>query len=223
MLICRKTIVKVENLSPPPKRSGANNWKYTNSDLPNGAINNNTWRKKVIPTYIQYLAGLDVKETWTVGDKDSITLLQNIWNFTYGAELPHVVKVNGPVFLIVSLPILKANHSLAQADQRICEWRAGSTALAILKAFFDDNEEEYNTLIYVKHLLVTPSKTITSSMELLRRKMARYVFFLIHYIFLNAYYRLSEKIFFWPFHHPNLYSPPQCHPWSSSHYVARSA
>jgi hypothetical protein len=101
ILTCRQTIVKVENLSPLPKRSGANR-KYTNADLPNGAMNNNTWRKIVIPTYIQYLAGQDSKETWSIDDKESTTLLQAIWNFTYGAEVPHFIRVNGPAFSIVS-------------------------------------------------------------------------------------------------------------------------
>lgn len=91
----------MENLSPLPLRSGANR-KYTNADLPNGAMNNNTWRKKLIPTYIQYLAGQDVKETWTIEDRNALTLLQTIWNFLYGAEVPHTIKVNGPVFSIVS-------------------------------------------------------------------------------------------------------------------------
>jgi len=102
MLTHQQAIVKVENLSPLPKRSGANR-KFTNADLPNGAMNNNTWRKKVIPTYIQHLAGQNVKETWTIEDGDSVTLLQTIWNFIYGAEVPHTIKVNGAVFLVVSL------------------------------------------------------------------------------------------------------------------------
>jgi hypothetical protein len=101
MLTSRQAIVKVENMTPPPKRSGANK-KYTNADLPGGAMNGNTWRKKVIPTYIQYLAGQNVKETWTIEDSESVTLLQTIWNFIYGAELPHTIKVNGPAFSIVS-------------------------------------------------------------------------------------------------------------------------
>jgi hypothetical protein len=102
MLTCPQAIVKVENLSPLPKRSGANR-KYTNADLPNGSMNNNTWRKKIIPTYIQYLACQDVKETWTIDDNVSITLLQTIWNYIYGAEIPHTVKLNGPVFSIVRI------------------------------------------------------------------------------------------------------------------------
>jgi hypothetical protein len=65
-------------------------------------MNNNIWRKKVIPTYIQYLAGQNVKETWTIEDGVSVGLLQTIWNFTYGGEVPHTIKVNGPAFSIVS-------------------------------------------------------------------------------------------------------------------------
>lgn len=91
----------MENGSPPPRRSGANR-KFTNADLPSGAMDNNTWRKVVIPTYIQYLACQDVKETWTVEDSQTITLLQTIWNFIYGAEVLYTIKVTGPAFSIVS-------------------------------------------------------------------------------------------------------------------------
>ena len=66
-------------------------------------MDNNTWQNQIIPTYIQYLAGQDIKEMWTINNNDSIMILQTIWNFIYGAKVPHTIKLNSPAFYIVSV------------------------------------------------------------------------------------------------------------------------
>ena len=48
-------MVKEEEASPLPKRTLGGK-KFTNSDLPSGALDGGVWRQVYIPTYVQYLA-----------------------------------------------------------------------------------------------------------------------------------------------------------------------
>lgn len=187
-------------MSPLPKRSGANR-KYTNADLPSGSTNNNTWRKKIIPTYIQYLASRDVKETWTIDDNDSISLLQTIWNFIYGAELLHTVKLNGPVFSIVCILFIPFPTPTVFFHRLTSAYANGGLESGPLPLQLSRHSLKRTmsliALICVKNLLPTTWSLSGSFMEVLRRKMGRYVFISDSlYIRLNSCYRLSEKIFF---------------------------
>ena len=77
--------------------------KYTNINLPNGYQDNNAWRGIFIPTYLQYLATRDVKDVWAISDKEAVSVLQKIWNYTYGNKITHTVTRKGPVFAVVSI------------------------------------------------------------------------------------------------------------------------
>jgi hypothetical protein len=95
-------MVKQEEPSPLPKRTSGGK-KYTNSDLPSGAQDNGVWRQVFIPTYVQYLANRNCDDAWTISDNDVIQLMQQIWDFIYGARIPYRIKTRGPVFFLVSV------------------------------------------------------------------------------------------------------------------------
>jgi hypothetical protein len=180
MLTCQQTLVKVENVSPLPKRSGANR-KYTNADLPHGSMNNNTWRKKIIPIYIQYIACQDVKETWTIDDQASLTLLQTIWNFIYGAEVPHTIKLNGPAFSIVSFFFTLFPMPTVLFHRPTNVYVNGGLELDPPPLQLSRNSLKIMSrttirAMPVKYSLPRALKIMDSSMEVLRRKRARYVF-----------------------------------------------
>jgi len=51
--------------------------KYTHLDLPHGALNNNNWQKKFIPTYEKWLGACT--ELWLISkDPNHISALQAI-------------------------------------------------------------------------------------------------------------------------------------------------
>ena len=95
-------MVKEEESSPLPKRTLGSK-KYTNSELPAGALDNGIWQQIFIPTYIQYLASQNSNDTWTISDNDVIQLIQQIWDFIYGARVKYHIKIRGPVFFLVSV------------------------------------------------------------------------------------------------------------------------
>ena len=102
--------VKVEDSDVPQlrKQSGRAPWgqakgskrqKYTNSDLPQGALDNNDWRKKFISTYEKWLgahAGPRVADEVT-----NVAAMQAIWNAIY-PHIDYTIDVNCPVYYIVS-------------------------------------------------------------------------------------------------------------------------
>jgi hypothetical protein len=94
-------MVKQEEPSPLPKRTLGGN-KFKNSELPPGAQDNGVWRQVFIPTYVQYLANRNSNDAWTISDDDAIQLMQQIWEFIYGARVPHHIKTRGAVFFLVS-------------------------------------------------------------------------------------------------------------------------
>jgi hypothetical protein len=94
-------MVKEEELSPLPKRTLGGK-KFTNSELPSGAQDNGVWRRVFIPTYVQYIASRNSDDTWAINDNDAIQLMQQIWEFIYGARVPYRIKIRGPVFFLVS-------------------------------------------------------------------------------------------------------------------------
>ena len=95
-------MVKEEESSPLPRRTLGGK-KYTNSDLPSGALDNGTWRQIFIPTYVRYLASRNSDDTWNIGDDDAIQLMQQIWKFVYGSRVSYRIKIKGPVFFLVSV------------------------------------------------------------------------------------------------------------------------
>ena len=95
-------MVKEESLSSALPKRTLGSKKYTNSEHPSGALDNGVWRQVFIPTYIQYLASQNSNETWTISDNDVIQLMQQIWNFIYGARVPYLINAKGPVFFLVS-------------------------------------------------------------------------------------------------------------------------
>ena len=95
-------MVKEEELSPLPKCTLGGK-KYTNSEFPAGALDNGVWWQIFIPTYIQYLASWNSNDTWTISDNNAIQLIQQIWDFIYGARVEYHIKIRGPVFFLVSV------------------------------------------------------------------------------------------------------------------------
>jgi hypothetical protein len=81
---------------------------------------------------------------WVIGDDEALSMQQKIWNFVYGDKIPHIITVQGPVFILVCISILCPSVLwllFIHIDQRVCEWHGGfsSAALSIVNAFFDDN------------------------------------------------------------------------------------
>jgi hypothetical protein len=68
-------MVKEEEATPLSKRTLGGK-KYTNSELPSGALDNGVWRQVFIPTYMQYLANQDA----TILGASAIMMLYNSWN-----------------------------------------------------------------------------------------------------------------------------------------------
>ena len=72
--------------------------------LPPGCQDNGAWRRIFIPIYLQYLACRDSdKDTWAVNDDEAVPIQQEIWNFVYGNKVPHIITVQGPVFVLVGV------------------------------------------------------------------------------------------------------------------------
>ena len=46
-------------------------------------------------------------DTWTINDDKGVSIQQKIWDFVYGNKVPHIITVQGPVFALVSIPILQ--------------------------------------------------------------------------------------------------------------------
>ena len=97
------------SVPPPSKRartltsqrqgSGANK-KYINTNLPNGATNNNVWQRVFIST-VAHLAGT-YENAWSIPDDTLRAALQKIWDIIYKNSIPHTVDIGGPVYYIVS-------------------------------------------------------------------------------------------------------------------------
>ena len=93
-------MVKEEHAPLQKRTSGGK--KYTNADLPPGALDNGVWRQVFIPTYVQYLASQDSNDTWSISDNDAVQLMEKIWKFVYGHRVPYHVTINRLAFFLVS-------------------------------------------------------------------------------------------------------------------------
>ncbi|KAI0667183.1 hypothetical protein C8Q78DRAFT_1082317 [Trametes maxima] len=100
-----------------------------NSDLPSAAHKHNAWRTKFVPTFIKALGTRE--DPWGISEKQTIKILQLIWDVIYGEEVPWTIELNDAV------------HSLA--TQRMYEWRSafGHTAMGTYEAFFDACPTEF--------------------------------------------------------------------------------
>lgn len=108
-LYCIQMAVKVEDFDVPrPKRQsgrttqaegGKRITKYTNSDLPQGALDNNDWRKKFITTYEKWLSAR--AGPWINDEDENVSAMQAIWDTVY-PHIDYTIDVNGPVYYIVS-------------------------------------------------------------------------------------------------------------------------
>ncbi|KAF9234301.1 hypothetical protein BU15DRAFT_65844 [Melanogaster broomeanus] len=123
-----------QSAAPPSKRmkmpkssgnlqsgSGAHN-KYTNSDLPLGATDDNAWQRLFISSLAHYTAGYD--NPWSIPDNKFKDVLQEIWDTVYQDKVVYSVVVGGPVYRL--------------ARQGLNNWRAGfaAAAVAIITTFF---------------------------------------------------------------------------------------
>ena len=102
--------VKVEDfdITCPKKRSGCTTQaqvecgkrptKYTNSDLPQGTLDNNDWRKKFITTYQKWLGAR--AGPWINNKDENLATMQTIWDAVY-PYINHTIEVDGPVYYIM--------------------------------------------------------------------------------------------------------------------------
>ena len=100
---------------PPPSKcvAAARKEKFTNVHLPPGCLDNGTWCRILIPTYLQYLACQDADDdAWAVSDDKDVSVQQKIWDYVYGDKALHIITVQGPVFSLVGFPILLASSIL---------------------------------------------------------------------------------------------------------------
>jgi hypothetical protein len=100
-LIQQQSIVKLEPTSPPPKRKTGRKDKFTNADLPKGTLDGGGWRRTFIPSYLQYLSSREIEDAWAIDDNEAASIMQNVWDFIYGARVRCEIAVAGPVFFIV--------------------------------------------------------------------------------------------------------------------------
>jgi hypothetical protein len=79
-----------------------------NSSLPPGAHELNRWTRYFLPTVIKYVGG-GQNDIWTLDERETMNILQEIWNWVYSGKDPiggtKVVHVVGSgIFSVVSSP-----------------------------------------------------------------------------------------------------------------------
>lgn len=105
-MIQQQSIVKIEATSPPPKCKTGRKDKFTNSDLPIGTLDAGAWRRIFIPSYLQYLSSREIEDAWAIDDDEAASIMQKVWDYTYGARVCCKIAVVGPVFFIVSTLVI---------------------------------------------------------------------------------------------------------------------
>lgn len=137
--------MKIEATTPQPPRTREVGKKWATAHLPGVCGINGRWRKKFIPTYIWFVARGD--NPWAVEDSIALSALKKIWTKIYGNE-KFAITTDGPVFAVVSstyfFPMIRSDYIHSQAQQRVSDtWRSviGSTAIAIVNAFFESNKD----------------------------------------------------------------------------------
>jgi hypothetical protein len=82
---------------------------------------------------LQYLANRDAdNDAWAVKDDDGVSIQQKIWNFVYGDRVPHIITVQGPVFALVSFPILLPGVLITSLSRSINVFVNGAVDLLLL-------------------------------------------------------------------------------------------
>ena len=71
-----------------------------NVDLPPGAHDNDRFRHSFVPTVTWFDAFQP--DAWRVGDEERLGAFRAAWAAVYGDSVPHKIKVNDPVFQVVS-------------------------------------------------------------------------------------------------------------------------
>ena len=112
-------VVKAEdtNIPCPKKRCGCTTQaeggkrvtKYTNIDLPQGALDNNDWRKKFVTTYVKWLGAH--AGPWINNEDENVAAMQTIWNTVY-PHIDYAIDVDGPIYNIVSYSFIVIPHPL---------------------------------------------------------------------------------------------------------------
>ncbi|KAH9013394.1 hypothetical protein EDB85DRAFT_2141408 [Lactarius pseudohatsudake] len=59
--------------------------KRGNGELPNGALDSGRWSAVFIPTFLRYLGGME-KDIWAFKRRDTVHVLQAIWNTVYAGS-----------------------------------------------------------------------------------------------------------------------------------------
>jgi hypothetical protein len=99
-----KDIIKIESVSPLPKRKNGPRGKATVADLPDGARDNKAWTRLFLATLCRYLAFYE--DPWVLDDKKFKKLLQSIWDFVYGERVPYKIDIASRAFRLVSPLVL---------------------------------------------------------------------------------------------------------------------
>lgn len=68
--------------------------------LPDGATDDNAWTRVVIPTFINLVLSGD--KPWISSEAELGPLLQDVWDHTYGDNLPFDIKKSTVPFELVS-------------------------------------------------------------------------------------------------------------------------
>jgi hypothetical protein len=88
---------------PPPKRKTERKDEFTNADLPIGTLDDGAWRRTFIPTYLQYLSSREIEDAWVIDDDEAVSIMQKVWDYTYGERVRCKIAVVEPVLFFVSI------------------------------------------------------------------------------------------------------------------------
>lgn len=98
--------IKFLHNPPPPKTSRPSSTsstgkhaKWTTSDLPAGAQDEDRWSMVFVPTLLRYQGCRH--DPWNWDQVTSVAIVQNIWDEVYGDALPPKVQLNDSVHTVV--------------------------------------------------------------------------------------------------------------------------
>ena len=83
------------------KKEKASKSRARNGDLPEGAQDQERFRKTFIPTVIHQVASLP--DPFRFPDKEFRQILQAVWTQVYGNNVPHKVEDNDVVYQVVHI------------------------------------------------------------------------------------------------------------------------
>ncbi|KAH9856104.1 hypothetical protein C2E23DRAFT_857148 [Lenzites betulinus] len=126
---------KTSNASSSNSKKPASGKKWTTTDLPTGAQDNDRWSNLFIPTLLKYQGSRH--DPWSWDPNASAAVVQKIWDHVYGETLPHRVVVNDNVHKV--------------ATQRIYDWRSGIASAAV--TVFESCFNSHPATRYVEHIV----------------------------------------------------------------------